>query len=249
MAVVEPLRAEYRELYALADDLTDADLDATARSELSLRSLVADQRLDALSFHFLSRWARIERTVTLPFVAVSRLMADGIGFAGEGDIVGAAGTWLLNRLCPPASFSEIFTIDFAGSSLVLSHMGEANVAMARGDCKVRLLARPKPVTRTRGRQLTLVTSFQPGPATLFALSQGPEGRWRFIASRMEIEDFGPLASLSAPHCKVHNQINIRQWLTTYAKAGGPHHHAICFGDARSRIRLAAELLRADYFEI
>ena len=54
-----------------------------------------------------------ERTVTLPFVAVSRLMADGVGFAGEGDLIGAAGTWLLNWLCPPASFSEIFTIDFA----------------------------------------------------------------------------------------------------------------------------------------
>ena len=158
-------RQEYRQSYALADDLTEADLDATARAELSLRSIVADRRLDAMSFQFLA-FGEDERTETLPFVAVSRMMADGIGFAGEGDLVGAAGTWFLNRLCRPASFSEIFTIDFAGNGVLLSHMGEANVAMARKDRKIPLVARPTPITRTRGRQLVLVDSFEPGPATL-----------------------------------------------------------------------------------
>lgn len=246
-AAVAALADEYRDSYALAGDVTDADLDATARSELALRSLAADQRLDALSFHFIAM-GEDDHTMTLPFVGVSRMMADGIGFAGEGDIVGATGTWLLNRLCPPASFTEIFTIDFAGNSVLLSHMGEANAAMARRDGKVRLVARSS-VTRICGRQLALVISFQAGPATLFALSQGAEGRWRFITSKVEIENFGPLENLSIPHCKLHNSINIREWLTKYAKAGGPHHHAICFGDARQRIRLAAGLLGADYCEI
>ena len=187
--------------------------------------------------------------MTLPFVAVSRMMADGTGFAGEGDLVGAAGTWLLNRLCPPASFSEIFTIDFAGNSVLLSHMGEANVALARQDRKIPLVARPTPITRTRGRQLVLVNSFQPGPATLCALALGPNGRWRLLASRMEIQDFGPLAALAVPHSKVTSRGDIRDWLTAYALAGGPHHHAICLGDARPRLKIAARLLDADYCEV
>jgi L-arabinose isomerase len=245
---VEQLKAEYREAYTVAEDLTDADLDLTARAELSLRSLVAEHRLDAVSFQFLTL-GEDERTETLPFVAVSRMMADGMGFAGEGDVVGAAGTWLLNRLQPPASFSETFTIDFRGNSVLLSHMGEANTAMARKDCKMSLVARPTPITRTRGRQLSLVNGFEPGPATLCALALGPNGRWRLIASRMDIEDFGPLASLPAPHCKVKSHTDIRAWLTAYARAGGPHHHAICFGDARPRLRLAAILLNADYCEV
>ena len=116
------------------------------------------------------------------------------------------------------------------------------------DGKVRLIVRSN-VTRIRGRQLALITTFQPGPATLFALSQGPGGRWRFIASRIKIEEFGPLPSLSIPHCKIHGESGIRNWLTEYAKAGGPHHHAICFGDARARIRLVAGLLGAEYCEI
>ena len=55
----------------------------------------------------------------------------------------------------------------------MSHMGEANVAMARTDRKVPLVARPAPITRTRGRQLALVTSFEPGPATLWPCCRGP----------------------------------------------------------------------------
>jgi L-arabinose isomerase len=248
VAAVAELKSGYRRCYAIAEDIGDADLDATARAELSLRSMVADQQIDALSFQFLAL-GEDERTVTLPFVAVSRMMADGIGFAGEGDIVGAAGTWFLNCLCGPASFSEIFSVDFAGNGLLLSHMGEANVAMARRDRKVPLVARPQPIVRTRGRQLALVTNFEPGPATLCALAQGPNNRWRLIASRMEIQDFGPLPALPVPHCKVKNHTDVRAWLTAYARAGGPHHHALCFGDARPRLKLAAALLDADYCEV
>jgi L-arabinose isomerase len=245
---VEQLKAEYRRLYRLGEDLGDDDLDGTARAELSLRSIVADERLDAFSFQFLAL-GDDPQTETLPFVAASRMMAEGIGFAGEGDVIGAAGTWFLNRLCPPASFSEVFTIDFSGNAVLLSHMGEANVAMARRDCPVPLMARPQPVAHTRGRQLALITSFQPGPATLFAITLGPRGQWRLIASPMEIGDFGPLSGLAVPHCKVRNCGDVRDWLTNYAHAGGPHHHALCFGDARPRLKLVAALIGADYCEV
>jgi L-arabinose isomerase len=245
---VKRLIEEYRQSYELAEDLSENDLELTARAELSLRSIVAQRRLNGLSFQFLAL-GEDDRTETTPFVAISRMMADGIGFAGEGDLVGAAGTWLLNRLCPPASFSEIFTIDYVNNALLLSHMGEANAALARKDRKMRLVARPAPITRTRGRQLSLVNCFEPGPATLCALTLGPNHRWRLIAGAVDILDFGPLAALPVPHCKIAPRIDVRDWLTRYAKAGGPHHHAICFGDARDRIRLVAGLLDADYYEL
>ena len=133
-------------------------------------------RLQAISYQFMA-FGEDERTVTLPFVAASRLMADGVGFAGEGDLVGAAGTWLLEQLAPPASFSEIFTIDFGGNALLAAHMGEANVAMARSDRKVPLVARSSPVARTRGRQLALVRLISQGRRRS-ALCLGPRQRWR-----------------------------------------------------------------------
>src|ERR1051325_1631941 len=198
-AAAEPARvarlvSEYRSSYAVAADVTDADLDSTARVELALRGMVADHNFSGLTYQFLA-FGDDERTPTVPFVAASRLMAEGIGFGGEGDVIAAAAASFLNWLNPPASFSEIFTIDFAGNSVLMSHMGEANIAMARRDRRVPLVARPTPITRTRGRQLALVTSFEPGPATFAALAQAPERKWRLIVSSMTIEDFGPLASL------------------------------------------------------
>lgn len=238
----------YRRLYDVAPDATDEDLDGTARAELAMRGLVKDHGLGAVTYQF-TAFGDDERSPTLPFVAASRLMAEGIGFGGEGDLVAAAGSTFLNRLMPPASFTEIFTVDFGGNGLFLSHMGECNVAMARKDRKPALLVRPKPITRTRGRQLAIVTSFEPGPATLMALTLGPGHRWRLIAAPITVEDYGPLPGMAVPHSKVRTSGDVRQLLTAYAKAGGPHHNALCFGDARRRLHHAAALLGADYLEV
>ncbi len=243
------LVTDYHEAYELANDLTAEDLDATARAELALRSMVAENRLDALSYQF-QALGEDERTVTIPFVGISRLMAEGVGFGGEGDLIGAAGTWLLGQLQSPTTFSEIFTTDFAGNGLFMSHMGECNPAMARTDRKVPLVARPAPIARIRGRQLALVVSLQPGPATLAALTLGSEGRWRLVVSRVQVADFSPLPSMAVPHFKL--QIidgDVRDWLTAYAKAGGPHHNALCFGNATKRLQLVARMLDADYCEV
>lgn len=55
---------------------------------------------------------------------------------------------------------------------------------------------------------------------------------------------------ACPHCRIlPSHGDVRDWLTAYGKAGGPHHHALCFGDATGRIQAAARLLDADYFEV
>lgn len=243
------LVAEYRRLYEVTPEVKEADLEATARVEISLRRMAAARRLDGMTYQFMAFGDDV-RTPTVPFVAASRMMAEGMGFGGEGDLIAAAGSAFLNWLCPPASFTEIFTIDFAGNAVLMSHMGEANVAMARRDRKVRLSARPGPITRTLAGQLSLAVGFEPGPATLCALTLGPGQRWRFVVSKVQILDFEPVAGLPSPTCKVAPAAgDVRDFLTGYAKAGGPHHSAICFGDARERLRLAAGMMGAEYWEV
>ena len=245
---VSELISEYRRCYDVAPGVRETDLEATGRAELALRGMVADHKLDALTYQFMA-FGEDERTETVPFVATSRLMAEGIAFGGEGDVIAAAGTLLLNCLQPPATFSEIFTVDFAGNAVFMSHMGEANAAMARKDRRIPLVARSLPITRTRRGQLALVTTLQPGPATFFALTLGPEARWRLLASQVEIADFAASASMEVPYFKLKARGDVRGFLTSYAKAGGPHHNAVCFGDARRRLRDAAALLDAEYIEV
>jgi L-arabinose isomerase len=245
---VARLVADYRSTYDVSPGIKRADLDATARAEIALRGMIRDRKLHALTYQFLA-FGDDARTPTVPFVPICRLMGEGIGFGGEGDLISAAGSSLLNWMNPPASFTEIFTIDFGGNALLMSHMGEANAAMARRGRKIPLVARSAPITRTKHGQLALVVNFEPGPATLCALTLGPGARWRLIVSAMTIPDFGPVAALQVPHFKLMPKGNVRDFLTLYAKAGGPHHSAVCFGDASARLRYAARLLDAEYCEV
>ena len=102
-AEVARLVAEYRDRYDVAAEVTDADLDATARAELALRGMVREHRLDALTYQFMA-FGDDDRTSSLPFVAASRLMAEGIGFGGEGDLIAAAATVFLNWLAAAGQF-------------------------------------------------------------------------------------------------------------------------------------------------
>ena len=80
-----------------------------------------------------------------------------------------------------------------------------------------------------------------------ALCQTQNGAWRIISSPMIIDDFGPLPSLDAPHARLlPAKGDVRDFLTAYAKAGGPHHAALCFGDASQRLRYLAGMMNIDY---
>ena len=65
---------------------------------------------------------------------------------------------------------------------------------------------------------------------------------------MTLADYGPL-NISMPHFKLIAQGDVREFLTRYAKAGGPHHNAVCFGDARPRLKRLAEMIGAEYVEV
>ena len=240
------LAREYQSLYDVASDVGMPDLIHSARAELSLRSLLEEYRLDGFTFLF-TALGDDSRTSTVPFVGTSRLMAEGYGFGGEGDLISAMATRMLYHLAPPVTFSEIFTIDYRGNALFFSHMGEMNVAMARRDRKVSLVARPTQITQTLNRQLALVTSLEPGTATFATLVQTAK-RWKIIVARVEIEDFPPLDSMCVPHFKVRVP-DVRSFLTRYAKEAGTHHNTVAFGDTRPRLQYLANLLDADYVDI
>ena len=247
---VSELVAEYKTKYDVSPDLTEKDLDVTARAEIALRGIVSSRNLQGLTYQF-TALGDDSRTSTVPFVGISRMMGEGIGFGGEGDVVSTMGTWIFQQLTGAASFSEIFTTDYAGEALFFSHMGEMNAAMARKDRKIPLVARPEPITRTRDRQLALVTSLEKGEATFCALTidYNAGDNYKIITAHGEIEDFGPLPQLAVPHFKFRPDLPVREFLNRYVELGGPHHNAVCFGDASDILRAFAEAADLDLEEI
>ena len=94
-AEVARLVAEYRQSYEVAPgpDGGGSGPDCAGGAG-ACGAWSPDHRLNALTYQFMA-FGDDERTPTLPFVAASRLMAEGIGFGGEGDLIAAAATTLL----------------------------------------------------------------------------------------------------------------------------------------------------------
>lgn len=247
---VKALVDEYKSVYDIAADITAHDLEMTARAEIALRGIVDSRNLQGITYQF-TALGDDSRTSTVPFVPICRMMGEGIGFGGEGDVVSTMGTWIFQQLTGAATFSEVFTIDFAGEALFFSHMGEMNAAMARKDRKIPLVARPAPITRTRDRQLALDISLEPGEATFCALTidYGAENGYKIIMAHGETEDFGPLPQLAVPHFKFRPDCPVRRFLSRYVELGGPHHNAVCFGDVSDKITAFANAAGLEVDEI
>ncbi|MEI6500627.1 MAG: hypothetical protein WCP21_06320, partial [Armatimonadota bacterium] len=129
-ADVAALVDDYRQLYEIAEDLTEEELVASARAELAVRRAVEVLGLSGFSVHY-EVLGQDPRFAALPFAGAARLLAEGISFGGEGDVTSAAAVLMLHYLSGIATFSEMFTMDLAGGTVFMSHFAEGNPLLAR----------------------------------------------------------------------------------------------------------------------
>ena len=93
-------------------------------------ALLDDNGYAGFSFHFdsIGGDGRFEQ---LPLLAASDLMADGYGFAAEGDTNTASLMCAGQTMIGDAHFSEMYAMDWELDSVLISHMGEGNWKIAR----------------------------------------------------------------------------------------------------------------------
>ncbi|MDM8007887.1 MAG: hypothetical protein QUV05_17250 [Phycisphaerae bacterium] len=234
---VAAMAARDRSEFDVAVDLTESIHAHSAALEWGLRRLVADNRLDAMTFNFLDL---IEdgRFETLPFLGVNKLIGEGLGYAGEGDVVTAAHMAQMRQLCGTANFTEMFTVDYAANRMLMMHMQECNPALARADRKIRLVRKEfwaPGIQPYVGMHFTL----QPGPATLSCVTTVVGGGLGYLAYETRIADRPPLQNLDVPHWMVEFDEPVSDFLTRYSLAGGTHHLVAVPGhQARALSRLA-----------
>lgn len=210
-----------RETYEVAAGVDAAMHLTSARLELALRKLVTDHQLDAFTMNF-QELIDDGRLPTLPFLGLNKLLGEGLGYGAEGDLLAAVLMAQLRHLCGPATFTEIYTIDYARERLMMSHMQECNPALARQDEPIRLV--PKPfwapgVEPYVGMHFTL----QPGPVTLVAVTITQDDHLAYIAHQAEIADHPAFPAFDIPHWLVQLARPAGEFLTAYSLAGGPHH--------------------------
>jgi L-arabinose isomerase len=228
---------EYRTAFELAETVTDLLLDKTARLELGLRKVLAGCGAKAAGINFLSLCNDPDIADGL-HVAAGLLMAEGIGYGGEGDWV----TAMLVRgglaVDAQTTFTEIFSVGYEDARLVLRHWGEGNLN----------LARRKPILRKSSfadvhRAEFLVTDFEfrPGPVTVVNLNVGPDGRGQIISFGGTLES-DSLSAVDGPRGILRPAAKkIEDFLTWYAGEGGSHHLAMMTGDRTALLDRVARL--------
>ncbi len=127
----DEIKAEYDincESYIGYSELTLEDCRDTILSCLTTRKWIKKHGLNAFTANFLNI-GKDCGVAAMPFMEACKQMAQGTGYAGEGDILTASITGSLMRGFGEASFVEIFCPDWKGGTVVLSHMGEINNAL------------------------------------------------------------------------------------------------------------------------
>ena len=224
-----------RERYAV-----EAPQDVHQRSVqagLGLRRLLEENDCGAFSVNFLAFDSPDGPLSTVPFLEASKAMAEGFGYAGEGDVLTAALVGALNT-CFTTNFTEMFCPDWEGNAIFLSHMGEFNPACADGP--VRLIEKDFPFTGAQNPAI-LTGAMKQGPAVLVNLAPGPDDTFSLLVAPVEVlGDATHPGMQDAIRGWIRPEGALADFLEWYSRNGGTHHCALVHGATKEALLAFAQ---------
>ncbi len=224
--IVKQCLASYDVQPALRPDATrHGSLRYAARIEAALRRFLEDGGFSAFTTNF----EDLGGLRQLPGLAVQRLMADGYGFAGEGDWKTAVLVRLLKVMADGlpggTSFMEDYTYHFGpGEPRVLgAHMLEVcpSITSATPTCEIHPLS-------IGGREdpVRLVFTADSGPGFVLGLLDMGD-RFRLVANDITIvPPDEPLPKLPVARAVWTPAPSLATAAEAWMSAGGPHHTAL-----------------------
>ena len=245
-ADIDTLIEEYLDRYDVAAELRPGadradSLRYGARIEVALRRFVIDGGYGAFTTNF----EDLGGLRQLPGLAVQRLMAEGIGFGGEGDwktaVLGRTLKTMAAGLPGGTSFMEDYTYHLEpGNQLSLgAHMLEVCPSIAEGTPRIEV--HPLGIG---GREdpVRMVFDAAPGEAVTLGLSDLGD-RFRMVAN--EITVVPPLAEM--PNLPVARAVwaakpNFTTATECWLSAGGPHHTVLSTALTSEHLNDLAEML-------
>lgn len=243
---IDCLVEEYLDRYDVAPELRPGadrheSLRYGARIEAALRHVVVEGGFGAFTTNF----EDLGGLRQLPGLGVQRLMAEGIGFAGEGDwktaVLGRTLKTMAAGLPGGTSFMEDYTYHLVpGQELSLgAHMLEVCPSIAAGTPRIEV--HPLGIG---GREdpVRMVFDAAPGDAVTLGLSDLGD-RFRMVASEIEVvpplEDMPKLPVARAVwKAKPDFTTSTECWLS----AGGPHHTVLSTAVTAEHLTDLAEML-------
>src|SRR5580692_12463916 len=227
--------------------LSAAEREDHARMQVAIKAILDDRGFGAYTAHFdaIGEDGRFSR---LPLAAASTLMAEGYGYAAEGDVLTACLVSAGHELIGDAHFTEMYAMDFPTDSILQSHMGEGNWKVARKDKPVRLIKRPLGIGRLADPP-TFLFQLQPGPATLATLVSLEGTRFRLVCAEGENLDSQELPALEMPYGQFRPASGVRACLNGWLAAGGPHHEVMNLGHHAADWKVFCQLAGVEFVQV
>ncbi|MHC1692875.1 MAG: L-arabinose isomerase [Sphaerochaetaceae bacterium] len=246
--LMEEYRHTYRFVHSVSKEVFMRQVRGQARIEIALKAFLADNGAHA----FCTNFQDLHGMDQLPGLAAQRLMAEGYGFAGEGDWKTAAMVRALkvmgSTLDGGTSFMEDYTYNLAENDMydLGAHMLELcpSIAAIQPTLEVHPLG-----IGDREDPARLVFDGRPGPAICTALVDFGN-RFRIVLNEVE--------TVASPHPFAKLPVARVLWkplpdLTTAAEAwilaGGGHHTAYSDCLKADHIRDFAEMAGIEFVSI
>jgi len=151
------------------------------KAGLAVRKGIEDNKLDAFSVNFLDINSR--NLGSMPFVECCKQMQNGVGYAGEGDVLTASFVGALLKTFNQTSFVEIFCPDWKNDKLLISHMGEMSYAVA--DKKPLMVEQGFPFTDATNA-IKALACYKEGPAVFANVFKDADGKYKLLLANVEM---------------------------------------------------------------
>ncbi|MBQ6708139.1 MAG: hypothetical protein IJM97_04225 [Clostridia bacterium] len=240
---IEAEKSSNKELYNFADNIIEREYTESVRSCLAMRKYIAANELTAFSINFLKIGPNDAGITSMPFIETCKSMQNGIGYAGEGDVMTAAFTGAFLQGYKDTTFVEIFCPDWKNNMLFLSHMGEVNYGIA--DCK--------PLISRAGRKYASEDEF---PYAGYTRMKGGKGVYVNISRARDDYRLFVAPAEMVSYDKDNFEGAIRGWmkpegyttaefLEEHSKWGATHHSIFVYGATVDEIEYFGKLLQIE----
>ena len=232
-----------RAAYDFAGEIIEDEYREAVRSCLATRKFVKDDGLTAFTANFLKTGPSGTGITSTPFLESCKAMQNGIGYAGEGDVLTAAFCGALLQGWAESTFCEIFCPDWKNDLIFLSHMGEVNYRIAA----------TKPCVTRAGRKYGSddinpyagYTRMKGGKGVYVNISRAKDD-YRLTCAACEMMDYesdnfpGSMRGWMKPAGKT-----VPAFLEALSTAGATHHSVFVYGAAVEQIAYFGRLLRLE----
>lgn len=245
-AIAAQMRAD-RSIFEI-DPTLDAQTHAeAARMYLGLKAYLNAGGLSGYTLHY-GECGEDGRFTQLPLLAASNLMADGYGYAAEGDSTAAILVAAMQILCGSAGFTEMYMMDFKREAILLCHQGEGNWRLCRSDRKPYLKNRVLSEGGLSNPPTPIFTP-EPGSACIVSLTHLSGDHFRMVCAPGQILPDEDLLHVDMPYLFFRPDSGVRNCVTAWLEQGGTHHEAVVLGDRLEQLRLFCRLWNVEFVQL